>query len=317
MFKTGVYTVQQLRRNGVWTFYGRRKRVSIDLLQQIKGLPDEEELREAIMFEFADDAGAYKRTHPSRFDEFDQRAVTMLAARHRDSSRALVFHDAAVSDGRTAVDLFRRVSAELPIQTYYASDYDACVHLLRGRWLRRAYSSRRRLVQIVAPPFVLSPVRPDSPYLFPINVLLMAALQTLCQRKDVRRLEAGGGERLSLSCSAAEALAASDSRFKLIGHDLFDQSPVDQPVDCIRVMNALNDTYFSAEQVATILARLWDALTASGTLIIGSNHDAGSPVAGGIFAKTPRGFEPLWCSAEEAPACRHAAGFRRANGVVT
>jgi chemotaxis methyl-accepting protein methylase len=74
---------------------------------------------------------------------------------------------------------------------------------------------------------------------------------------------------------------------------------------CVRAMNVLNDSYFSAEQMRKILLNVHNSLKNNGLFIAGSNQDPGSPVSGAVFSKNDSNFDLVWMTAEAPQVLKH------------
>jgi hypothetical protein len=59
----------------------------------------------------------------------------------------------------------------------------------------------------------------------------------------------------------------------------------------VRAMNILHYGYFDSDSLYKIIGHIYNSLSLGGLFIEGSNENAGSPVEGGIYRKTARGFE--------------------------
>ena len=66
----------------------------------------------------------------------------------------------------------------------------------------------------------------------------------------------------------------------------------------IRAMNVLNSSYFSDIEFAKVLENLHSGLKDGGLLIVGSNQASGTVVHGGIYKKTPKGFQKIYQSGD-------------------
>jgi chemotaxis methyl-accepting protein methylase len=55
-------------------------------------------------------------------------------------------------------------------------------------------------------------------------------------------------------------------------------------------MNVLNNSYFSNQELHTILKHIHNGLLEGGVFIVGSNQESGTVVHGGIYKKTDKGF---------------------------
>lgn len=71
--------------------------------------PDRDLLLEHILLRFSPDNSTFKRTYSRRFDPVDEEVTRILREGNLRHHGALDVHDIGVSDGRTAVDFFRRL----------------------------------------------------------------------------------------------------------------------------------------------------------------------------------------------------------------
>jgi CheR methyltransferase, SAM binding domain len=104
-------------------------------------------------------------------------------------------------------------------------------------------------------------------------------------------------------------LAKRDRRFRLLDHDLLAGAPFPVPVDVVRVMNVLNSSYFSDQDLARTVGRIFDSLGEGGLLVVGSNEEAGSQVRGAIYRKVNGGFAELARSGAAHDAHRAIVGY--------
>src|SRR5262249_18680316 len=154
MIKTGLYSIEQLSslRNAT-TFFGKPRRISITLYGKTDSIRDSEEWAERILALFSDGRGAYKRTYCRRFDDFDALAMRHIGEAF-GAGRALVVHDAGVSDARTACDFFHAIATHFPNLTYYASDCEPTLSVLQLGNVKVTMNQTGDVREIVLPPFV-------------------------------------------------------------------------------------------------------------------------------------------------------------------
>ncbi len=292
MIKTGLYRIEDLtdlRKR--YTVIGGYRRVSIALLDQLRGHPDADAWAEHILYLFADGRGAFKRTYQRRFEEFDAFCLEHIA-RLCDRTRPLAVHDAAVSDGRTACDFFARLAAFNPQLSYAASDYQPTLRIISKGAVSAVLDCRDLPLELVYPPFVFNLIQPERYLTYPINYLFSRYATRVVLPRLLASYRAGTipGREMTTFSPRATALAAGDQRFTLRAHDLLEPSPLGRLMDIVRVMNALNPLYFSSVQLAQVARHLFQGLSEGGVLIVGSNEDAGSAVHGGIYQRTAAGF---------------------------
>jgi hypothetical protein len=303
MLKFGVHDINQLREGKDVTIFGRLKKVSISLLDDALGEsePDRAKYCERIMFELNDDRGTYKRTTGTRLQQFDKDILALLRSLFSDRTALLRIHDTAVSNGQTAVNFFTQLSIAFPKLEYLASDYDPQVRIVKRGALTVALSSRDQVIEITRPPFVFTPKQLESPIFYPVNHVIRMILQKSSVQRLLRELREEAAHDItvrtvSLFCPAAQELARNDTRFSLAQYSLLDNSPTEEKFDCIRAMNVINREYFSDAQFDQVFQNIASALKQQGLLIVGSNQESDSAVAGGVYRLNGNRFSPLWNS---------------------
>jgi hypothetical protein len=295
MIKTGLYRIEQLSdlRNARGLFGGLR-RISITLYDRTASIPDGEEWAERILFLHSEGRGAYKRTYSGRFNEFDTAVVRHITQAFRDQ-RTPAIHDAGVSDARTACDFFHKAAEHFPSVSYYASDYEPALSVLQLRNIKVSMNRKGEILEVVSPPFVFNLIKPENFLLYPVNYAFFLVARAVQVPRVLAAHQAGDIQpnTLLLFCAQAVQLSKSDSRFQLIEHDLLSPAPFSGPVDVVRVMNVLNSSYFSGQQLVQIVDRIFASLAIDGLLVVGSNDEADTEVRGAIYRKTDRGFAEL------------------------
>jgi hypothetical protein len=297
MIKTGLHRVDQLSSSAkIRGFFGGTRRVSITLYEKLHEMKKAEEWAEKILFSYCDARGIYKRTYACRFDQFDDMAIDCLG-REFPANRALTVHDIGVSDGRTACDFFQKLAARFPHLSYYASDYEPSLMMLRSGKGGSVVTLNKKgeAIEIVMPPFVFNLVKPENFLFYPINYAFFLFARAIVLRRTLAKYRAGNIEPLPLVlfCPAARDLAASDGRFRLLEYDLLKPHALPCRVDVVRVMNVLNSSYFDPQQLSIAVGHIFDSLALGGLLIIGSNDAAGTEVRGAIYRKLSQGFQVL------------------------
>jgi hypothetical protein len=313
MIKTGLYRVDQLSSSAkIRGFFGGTRRVSITLYEKLDEMKKAEEWAEKILFSYCDARGIYKRTYACRFDQFDDMAIDCLG-REFPASRALTMHDIGVSDGRTACDFFQKLAARFPHLSYYASDYEPSLMMLRSGTDGSVVTLNKKgeAIEIVMPPFVFNLIKPENFLLYPVNYAFFLFARTTVLRRTLAKYRAGKikPSPLVLFCPAARDLAASDSRFHLLEYDLLKPNTLPCRVDVVRVMNVLNSSYFAAQQLSIAVGHILESLAIGGLLIVGSNDAAGTEVRGGIYRKLSQGFQELAKSGADHDAHRTIMSF--------
>jgi hypothetical protein len=306
VLKLGIYRLDQLCRSRAGLLRGYLRRACYVGLYEDAGSVDGElgrKLEEQVLFGFSVANGVFKRTSKDRMGDFDDAtiaAVKRLSCR----DRLLVVHDMAVSDARTAYDLFLKLSAALNDSIeFYATDLALKVTAIRkcGSRTRVVVDGNNNIVQLVYPPFVL-PMRAIESWLFPINRLLRVVLMRVVANRVVKQRQLGDPElecrELQLICREARTLLAARSNFHLDEYDLFEQAP--RSYGLIRAMNIFNLTYFPAAAIEVALVNVFESLEEGGLFVVGSNGDAGSMVNGGIYAKQGGCFSAVYTSGSGA-----------------
>jgi hypothetical protein len=256
--------------------------VAITLLSDLADEPDCDELRERVLLELVDDRGAYKRTYRKRFEAFDGSARGQIRDRFPPSEPLSVL-DCGISDGRTAIDFFQKLAGTYAKLKYFGTDYDPYVKIVRDEAVTVVFSSKNQPIQIIRPPFVFNLKQPDRWSRYPANRILVDVLYKRYVPAMLKRIdESRSGETIALFCDDATKLAARDPRFCLGRYDVLESPPGRYQV--IRMMNLLNPTYFSETEFDRIIENVRNGLIDGGLFVIGSNHDAGTEVAGGIYS---------------------------------
>lgn len=311
MFKFGVYSVKQLKNGETQTCFGAEKNVSVTLLDDIRKNDLSSEAYASIMFKLNDDRGTYKRTHRSRFDNFDNRCIEIISKTL--SAPDIRIHDVAVSSGETAVDFYGKLQPRYPSLSYFATDYDPYLTVIRQYALTVSLTSNGSVIEVMLPPFVFTPKRPDH-LVYPINRLLCSLIlntwaKWLQSRYKKEMLPSGSVLKVDLFCPEARTLASEDSHFRLGQHDIL--SSTNGVFNCIRAMNVLNEKYFSEANFHSALANFHRSIEINGILIVGSNYDPGSPVAGAVYTRSERTFDLIWSSEMKPSVDRHIAAFNQ------
>ncbi len=297
MIKTGVYNLQDIQKKGTTPFRKELKNVTITLYDNIKDLPNADELAERILLLFSDERNAYKRTYVKRFEEFDFTSIQYLQSILK-KTEPLKFHDVAVSDGRTALDFFDKMVKVFPHIEYLASDYNPKVYVLEKGKCKVTLSHTGKILEIFYSPFVFNTMKRDSIRHYPLNHFIRFIVQFLAVAPLIKEYRDGKVKAKELTLFAPKVLitAKNDSRLSLTQHDLL--QPFKEQVDVIRAMNVLNVSYFSEKEFSTVLKNIHDGLKENGLLITGSNQESGTIVHGGIYKKTKDGFQTVQQSGE-------------------
>ena len=311
MLKFGIHSKNQIKKQEKFTsLLGQDKKISITLYDQIIEESNADELAERILLLFADERGAYKRTYQKRFEDFDKVVLTCLKKNFKNGA-SLTFHDVAVSDGRTALDFFEKMSQEFTNIQYTASDYNPKVYVVEKGKCKVTLSHSGKILEILFPPFVFNVIKRDSIRHYPINHLIRLIVERFIADPLVKKYHLKKIPAKELLLFAPRVLNASrnDVRFKLLQHNLLE--PFDKSAHVIRAMNVLNTSYFSEEEFLKVLKHIYEGLEDGGIFITGSNQGAGSIVNGGVYKKDDKGFEKVWESGEGSPVDQLIVNFNK------
>lgn len=300
MIKFGIYTISKVRtRNTVSSFLKIQTPVSITLYDKVANEQDADSLQEKILLPFADARGAYKRTYKNRFEEFDCQ-VTDILKKNLTSGPHISIFDAAVSDGRTAVDFFQKLSLHFSIHSYIATDYDPEIFIIEKKHITITFDRNGKPLEILCKPLVLYPTKPNS-IIFFMNRLTLLALEKFWIPRIQKEFFSNPrtSKSVTLFCKAAKTLQTINSNFVLKRHNLL--NPLHETYDIFRAMNVLNTSYFTPDQIHIIVKNIFEALTNDGLFITGSNQNANSIVHGGVYQKKSSGFVCLFRSGEGSP----------------
>jgi hypothetical protein len=301
MLKHGICTLEQLDRSGLGRSAETRRSFhrfcDIALYEALarRGGSGDEARQAAVLNLFPIANGTYKRTSRQRFGTFDSEVLSILA-RLFSSNERLTVHDVAVSDGRTACDFYRALSAHFGGLDFLASDL--CLRVTRLSFpaarLSVVVDENDVPLQLVRPPFVLNLARTES-WLYPVNHLLRMFWRTRATAVlDAARAgdEAMIRGHVLLLCNEARNYLDTCANFHIKHYDIF-LPPVDR-YHVVRVMNVLNPSYFSPAQLTHAIANLRNALHEGGVLVLGSNGEAGSTVHGGVYQRRDKQLVEIW-----------------------
>jgi hypothetical protein len=319
LFKLGVRDVRRLPH--VRTLLGRRKHVDIRLYGEIlKGDPEGDRCLPLVLERFRAANGAFKRTEDRRFETLD---ALLEAEMRRWGPRRLRVHDAGVSDGRTAVALYRRLREFVDVE-YTASDWYPTVFVVRHRrgW-SVAFDDDGQAVQYAGFGFVLAPPDPRRLLLDPLNRLLERIFQTRLAPHAGRALasvdraalaplmEAPCGAfrvlRIPLVCRACLDLMEHDPAFRFVRHDV--REPLPRRYDLVRAMNVLN--HLRPAERGEAFRALADALEEGGLLAVGRSMDPGGETHASVWIREGgrlRHLHDLHGGAEVRPAVSDCPG---------
>lgn len=292
MIKTGIYKLQDIQLKSFTLFRKELKNVSITLYDQIIQESNADELAERILLLFADERGAYKRTYIKRFEEFDYEVLEHIKDSFK-KEELLIFQDVGVSDGRTALDFFEKISSSFSKLKYIASDYNPKVYILEKGRSKVTLSHTGKVLEILWPPFVFNIIKRDSYKHYPLNHIIRYFLYLFIVSPLLKNYKTGKIQAKELMLFAPQVLrnAEKDKRFILEQHDLL--QPFAQQAHIIRAMNVLNLSYFSKNEFIKIIDYIYAALKEGGLLITGSNQEAGTVVHGGVYQKSSNRFQKI------------------------
>jgi hypothetical protein len=289
MIKLGIAHLRQLEKIRFDNTIESNKLISVTLYDKVGGLTYPNLVAERILLTFADERGAYKRTYKSRFDDFDHLVLDVL----RNVGMIESIHDIGVSDGRTALEFFIKVSRIFPEAKYLATDYRAALVVLESGSLKVTVNESGLIYEITRFPFVFNRIKKDSIIRYPLNRLIAFLLEKLYAKNMIAKYLSGldGGTELLLFSPEALEMEAKDMRFRLASYDVL--KPMSGAYNVVRVMNLLNPSYFSEYEIMQAVSNVFSGLKNNGLFITGSNQGAGSQVNGGVYQKIGRSFIPL------------------------
>lgn len=284
LYITGIHDARQLADFAPASFLGRRRRIAIDLIDDIDQQGDPA-VREALFERIVDARGAFKRTYRDRFAAFDDLLVEALRQAGLPAERFDVL-DVAVSDGSTSLPLIKALASLTGVNLLFtATDLDGCyVKLWReGEPSKRVIlSDTGQVVQIILPPFLFT--HRESKLLFPVNRWLRPSAVRFAEalRSDWQHGVAGvRSSEILLVNPELKRLVETDNRVAFRAWDILTPWPGER-AHCVRAMNVLNPGYFDAAQMRTVVRHLFEAVRDGGILAMGSNENAGSMVDGVI-----------------------------------
>ena len=306
MFKLGICTIDDLF--AAERAFGRRyfsPDCYIGLYEEVMAISGSARWQELILSPFAVRDAIFKRTARNRFNDFDNKTLELLCE-SAALSESCVVHDMAVSDARTACDFFDRLATKFgDLLDFYATDLCLKVYSVHrsGERLKLVIDDRKRILQIVYPPFVLPVARNERWLLFPVNRLVRAILMRTTVKRVMRLLKDGNNElerrEILLLCREARQHLQRYSNFHVESYDVLEMPPRQYGV--VRAMNIFNRSYFSDHIIAKAARNVFESLKDGGVFVTGSNQDAGSMVNGTIYRKRGDRFIPLYQSAQGSP----------------
>ncbi|MCB9989376.1 MAG: hypothetical protein H6868_08630 [Rhodospirillales bacterium] len=313
MLKLGIYKEQQLKPDYLENFWNRRKFLALDLYHCLDDLPKDErdKIQERMLIRFSVANGTFKYTYANRFEDFENRAVSFISDHY--SGQDVTVHDIGVSDGRTTHGFYKKLNNVFgEALSYLASDYAPYLYIVK-----RPGSARRVIVdedgaplQIVFPPFVFNLVLPEHRLFYPVNHVVRWLVNFFYARPLLRDRAGEKGnveeQRFELVCKECRDYIRSADNFSFRQYDMF--SPANDVFDVIRVMNVLNERYFSEAQLKMAVESIDRSLKFGGFFITGSNMEQGTVIDGGIYQKTLDGYKRLYQSGEGSLVDRFIIG---------
>lgn len=296
MLKTGICSLEEFNSSKhLKNIFGDDKEVSVTLYDQVQILSDADELAERILLLFKDARGVYKRTYAKRFDYFDNLLLNYVR-RYFNLEDNLIIFDAAVSDGRTSVELFDKVTQIFKNIKYIASDYNNLYYILSKNNYKTKVTidQNAKVLEILWPPFVFNKLRFNRfLFFYPLNYIINFIIYIFVAVPLIKSYRRGTlvGKELLLFAPKVLQKAKEDPRFILSQHDL--TTPFIGTANLIRAMNVLNPSYFSSCGLRSIIKNIYNGLKDGGLFVVGSNQNVGSLVDGGIYQKNINGFELL------------------------
>lgn len=291
MLRTGVYTIDQIKRNEINSLFGKIKNFSILLYDDIYGLQslkEREQYSEILLNRFNSRDNIIKRTYRNRFDDFDNITANYISEMKYDNIR---MHDMAISDGRASIFLLRKLIKINPSLEYTASDINLTytVHFFTDDTYI-VTDSKSNVIEITKPPFVWNYERKEKWIYFMNNILKYFFL--LKYSNKIKSHNNYKSRTVNLIDFEFAEIMAENGNFKLTNYNLFDKPELRYNV--IRAMNILHYGYFTKHQIDRVLENIFCSLDDEGLFVEGSNEDAGTITEGGIYKKTKSGFNTVY-----------------------
>lgn len=290
MIKTGIYTIDGLINKKKTDFFGKTKNVSISLYNELRdsNLPNKESLQDFV-FQSAKLNRFYKVTYKNRFDELDKLINEVISEHYKNSVGEIKIHDAAVSDGRTSVEWYDALENQSNQFCLTASDLCSELKLLKKKRIQLVFDTDDILLQVVVPPFVLVETKSEQRFYLINKALAYYYFKKFKNiSKKANHLKRFNKSVLTQIHPTCLSYMKSKRNFKYVYHNLFD--PFLEKYDVIRVMNVLQQAYFSDHENFQILKNIFNSLNKNGLLITGSNDVTKSPINASIFIRKDNGF---------------------------
>ncbi|MFP8881295.1 MAG: hypothetical protein VCE43_18510 [Myxococcota bacterium] len=301
MLKRGIVSLGQLEAAGP----ASKKLISAALLLELEGALDDHRasLRERVIRGLLLPNTTGKTTWSRRFDQIDTEIANIARERFREGLSCL---DLGVSDGTTAVELFRKLE-DIDGLIYTMTDMNGRIFIRCGRFFTDVCDDDGSLVQFGVGPFVIPVTRLSHIHPFQLVNRLLFVL-AWSRRERVRedwKKDSNDGDSnsswksVSLLAPEAQSLVANEPRVDFRRLNLF--SPPRGQYQLVRMMNVLNlkraDFGFSHEEAAEGLRSVLGLVGDGGLLLVGrtSRPTDGDPVTRAtLVEKTNSGLRAIW-----------------------
>ena len=286
MLRTGIYTLDQVEHLSVEA--AQRRDIALWLYPDLvrSDDPRKHQIAEALLARLKMGNFTNKRTYSGRFAEFDSTVIEILRSGAQPGS-AFPLLDVGVSDGRTSVEFFKRLSTLFGSRlSYTASDKYQVFRRVRpvGSKLQVILDADGAPCQLVRPPFVLNTFRPEHPILLPVNNLLRMIWKASASKMLKKPGLASEQTEIRVLGPEAQELIETDGRFNFDTADIM--APIAKTYRLVRAMNLLNRDYFGSDAMKTAITNLGNAIEPGGYFVVGSNEGPGSTVNGAIYLKS-------------------------------
>lgn len=227
----------------------------------------------------------HKLTSPDRLGEANQVLARRLA---EQSVEAVQFLDVGGSDGITTLDAVKQLESELGIAVTatLADRYTRLIHFAKG-----AFHEYR-----------MPDGSPVMVRLGPIGLQLSSVettndpLSRLLGRWYLGRVGARAAMQERETMSLLNPVVAADDAVSLVEWNALE--PREQwsgAFNAVRAANILNESYFTREEIETIVGHIHGYLVKDGLLLVTRNHieDGGEAERGSLWRRTDTGFTRL------------------------
>ena len=233
MLKLGITTLRQLEASHETStrVIGAQLLLALNELDPARRAP----LRKRILRSLLLPNTTGKTTWPGRFEAVDSDVAEILKAEHGADLSCL---DLGVSDGSTALDLYRRL-ADVAELSYLMSDLNENVFIRRGRGCIDVCDDDGNPIQLTLGPFVVPLIQLS--HLHPLQLVNRTLFGFgRARAAKIRRAFAAsdGFERVSILSPEVQTALAEEPRLRFERLDLF-RLPASQ-FDFVRIFNVLN-----------------------------------------------------------------------------